>query len=216
MLVALINRSVKAGLTAKGNTLFFNNQGVFLVGLFLSSLLAFIQFAYSSSTNSLLLFTLGILQTGVSISFLTKLISALIISRIDGLRFNFLFSLVSGFILSLSTGFTFIETYSRISHPVDIQSWQAVLASATVLGGNLLLVKLMLKIGWIDLNTGSMKLSFSKLAGLSSLLFLSLLTIHFTDLYVLDTILAFLLGMPLLVLAAFITIDAYWKLIELL
>ena len=187
-----------------------------LLGLVLSLSLVYMLFVFSKSCNSLLLFNVGLVQTGIAVSLFTTLLTSLSKTRLASLRLGFIFSLISGFILSLSTGYTFIETYTRLNEPVSIKSYDALLAAITVLAGNIFLIRLLFKIGMIKIKTGSVRLAFSNVLLISVIVCLASALMHITGLYVIDTIIGMIIGLPLLFVTAFIMLDAYWKLTELL
>lgn len=183
-------------------------------GLLCSLLLVYLLFSYSKTTNSLLLFNLGLIQLGISGFFLQTWLQALFRTLGIHRSVRWWFTMLISFGLVLSSGYTFIEIYSRLSVPVAIHTQQALLTGGLLLGGNYLLFKILQSARIQRLRFGILHLRFPHLLKIQALSLFFLLLIHLTHLNRLDTWFSLLTGLPLLILAGFIMIDAYWKMEE--
>ena len=81
--------------------------------------------------------------------------------------------------------------------------------------GNALIILLMVRSRFTSLQIGSLSVSMRAIGKWSLVVLLATATIHLTNYYFLDTILSVVLAITLFIWAAFVVIDAYWRLGEL-
>lgn len=180
----------------------------------LSFSLLFLTFYFGASTNSLLLLEVGIIQAALTIFFCYRACSRLISDNLDHLRYRLFGALLSGFSLALSAGYMVCEIYDRHGQYVRIHSLEALLVAGAVFLGNVLIIAMMIRSQLTSVRIGSFKLSFKAIVKLSLIVLLATGIIHLTNYYFLDTILSLLLAVSLFIWAAFVVIDAYWRLGE--
>ena len=135
-------------------------------------------------------------------------------SSLDHLRYRLVVNLLSSFSLLLSVGYIFCEISDRYGAPPRIESLKALGVAGAVLLGNILIIALMHWSRLSSLKLGSIHLSYRTIGKLLLTVVLSTAIIHLTNYYFLDTVLSLFLATTLFVWAAFVVIDAYWRLGE--
>jgi len=188
---------------------------VVVLSIFLSFFLFLISLYFGKATNSLLILEAGIMQAGLTLFFCVRM-SAVFLSRHGSDQGVPLFvTLLCGFSLALSAGYIICECYDRYGSTVAIRSLDAVLAAGAIMLGNALIILLMMRSRFTSLQIGSLSVSMRSIGKWSLVVLLATATIHLTNYYFLDTILSVVLAITLFIWAAFVVIDAYWRLGEL-
>lgn len=191
-----------------------HRRGIVLFSSLISVVLIFLALHFSTLTNSLLLLEIGIIQAGMTVFILQKVLHAFTSYKTEMLRYRLMMTLLSGFSFLLSVGYLFCEISDRYGAPLQIESLQALGIAGTVLLGNFLIIILMHRSRFFRLTLGSIQLSYRTIGKLSLMVVLSTAIIHLTNYYFLDTVLSLILAATLFVWAIFVVLDAYWRIDE--
>ncbi len=174
-----------------------------------------VAFLFSSTTNSLVLFGLALLQS-VSLLLLSyHLFVHLSPNATDYRRIGLVAMLIGGFMCLLFTGYIFLETYLRVTSPAQLRPNKAMLAALPVAAGNGLLLLLLVRAQVGRIRWGGWQIPLQSLFSITVLAFVVTAFIHYTGFAFMDTLLGLLMGISLFVAAAFCVLDAYWKIGEL-
>ncbi len=176
-----------------------------------SLLLLALELVFSHLTNSLLLFSIGLVQFSLS----AFIIISLILRDRFPLKTRLITALINGFALILLTGYIFIEFFTRFSTPTPIISGEAVLAASLCLTLNLLIFKTLTKTNFLNIKFGTLRLPVWGIVFFSLMVLAGTTIIYYTDYYFLDALLSLILGIFILIRAGFMTLDAYWHIEEL-
>jgi len=188
---------------------------VVILSIFLSFFLFLISLYFGKSTNSLLLLEAGIMQAGLTLFFCVRMSTVLLARHGNDQGVPLFVTLLCGFSLALSAGYIICECYDRCGSTVAIRSLDAVLAAGAIMLGNVLIMLMMVRSRFTSLQIGSLSVSMRSIGKWSLVVLVATTIIHLTNYYFLDTILSVVLAVTLFIWAAFVVIDAYWRLGEL-
>ncbi len=179
-----------------------------------SLLLSFIIFFLSASTNSLLLFSLGLLQIGNILVRLRRLTSQDQTPYSPWMNWRMVAVLFSAFAIILSAGHLFVETYWRFSEPIPIPALTAFWGALAVFSGHHILERWFQKAGGQSVLVWGRLSEKQLLQGVFVLSLFAFLTIYWTKLFWIDALLGVLFSLPIFLGAVFASLDAYWRLEE--
>lgn len=176
-----------------------------------SLLLLALELIFSHITNSLLLFSIGLVQFSLSAFSLITLI----LKNPYPLKIRLLTALINGFVLILLTGYIFIEFFTRFAAPAPIISGDALLMAVLCLALNLLIFRTLTRTHLANIKFGTFRLPVWSIVFSSLMALAGTAIIYYTNYYFLDALLSLVLGIIILIRAGFMTIDAYWHIYEL-
>ncbi len=188
-----------------------HDQPVLFFSTVLSLVLLSLELLYSHFTNSLLLFSIGLIQLSLSVFILINFI----LKNHYPLKMRLLTALINGFVLILLSGYIFIEVVSRMSTPPLIISGNALMVAVFCLLLNILLFRILTRTKFASFKFGTFKLPVWSIVFTSFTVLAGTIIIYYTDYYFLDALLSLVLGIFILIRAGFMTIDAYWHIEEL-
>ena len=178
-------------------------------------LLGFLILSLSALTQSLLIFSLGLLQGAhilVRLHGLSRQKPGASASQLHG--WWVLLLLFFAFALLLSSGHILVETYWRLTEPTQIPALTAFWGISVVFAGQTLIEKgFQFKIYRPFPAAKLPGKRYFQLAFLMSIL--AFLTIYWTDFFWIDALLGGLFSLPLFLGAVFASLDAYWRLEEI-
>jgi cobalt-zinc-cadmium efflux system protein len=187
------------------------DQPVLLFSTLLSLILLSLELLFSHMTNSLLLFSIGLIQLSLGAFILIHFLLKNHYSE----KKRLVTALIIGFVLILLTGYIFIEVIGRLSTPPPIDSGNALIAAVFCVIFNLVLFKTLTKTEFTRFKFGTFKLPVWSMVFISFTVLMGTIIIYYTNFYFLDVLLSLILGIFILIRAGFMTIDAYWHIEEL-
>ncbi len=188
-----------------------NNRYNALLSISLGIALLAVQVFFYQQTASLLLFCAALIQLSLVLFLLSGFLRKAGAST-DEIRLGTAF--LNGLIVLLLCGFIFLESYSRLkSGPPAIYS-SAWLAAFFNLSGNVLLFFLLYPTRFLRLRFGSFHPPFPAMIIASIFIFVALAITRYTDIYLIDSLLSIPLGIFMFIWAVFVTLDAYWQILE--
>ena len=174
-------------------------------------LLGFLILSLSALTQSLLIFSLGLLQGAhilVRLHGLSRQKTGASASQLHG--WWVLLLLFFAFAILLSSGHILVETYWRLTEPTQIPALTAFWGISAVFAGQTLIEK------GFHRPFPSGKFPVKRyLQAVFLLSILAFLTIYWTDFFWIDALLGGLFSLPLFLGAVFASLDAYWRLEEI-
>ncbi len=182
-----------------------------IFSLIISLLLLVLEIIFSRTTNSLLLFSMGIIQ----LSLIVFILIPIFLKNTYPLKIRLFTAFVNGCVLVLLSGYIFIEFLARFSVPVPILGSEALLLAFICMSLNLLIFRFLLNTQFRHIKFGTFGIPVWGIVFSSSLVLAGTLIVYYTEYYFLDTLLSLVLGFFILIRAGFMTIDAYWHIEEL-
>ncbi|MBK6949835.1 MAG: hypothetical protein IPH16_18770 [Haliscomenobacter sp.] len=189
----------------------FPRDGFSIRDLAFPVLLGFLILSLSALTQSLLIFSLGLLQGAHILIRLYSIYNQKQEASSRQMHLWLVLVLFLSFAIILSSGHIFIETYWRFSEPVPIPALTAFWGIVAVFAG-----KTMLEKAFIHRPSLWTKLPEKWLFQAGFLVSpFAFLTMYWTDFFWIDALLGGLFCLPLFLGAVFASLDAYWRLEEI-
>ena len=193
------------------NALFTKDWQKNALGLSIGLILLIAQLFFYLQTESLLLFCAVLIQFSLLLFLLPAFFRQPDQSSQE-IRLGAAF--LNGLIVFLWCIYIFLESFSRLNGKMPAAFSDAWLPAFLCLGGNLFVFFLLHHTRLLKVRFGSFRPPVPAMIVAFGLIFLALVFIQLTDMYLLDSLVSILLGISMFVWAIFATLDAHWKILE--
>ena len=191
------------------------NRKVVLQPLLLTTILLFIQIFYSQYTNSLLLFSVSLLQLMIVSYLFSNVFLKTRAEMKDVEKISIGTNLLGGFLMLLLSGYVFSEIYIRMSEPIRVFAIQTSIMSFICIFVNIaVLMRFSKETQSFPPDLKSIKSSFQNIVLLLGLVLVSNLLMYITHIYIIDTIIGLLIGVSVFIWSGFKVMDSYWEIDE--